>query len=92
MALTNAEKQARHRARHPAITPEREDVDIVEREYGALPETATLKEQGDRWQLYQVQALIRMAQDNPAIAGLIQKVENTKARCVSRRHRSSRRR
>jgi hypothetical protein len=58
--LTNAEKQARHRARRKGIVPERPDIAAVEAEYGPLPPNASSEEQADRYRLYQAQALIRL--------------------------------
>jgi hypothetical protein len=60
MAFTNAEKQARHRARHRGIVPEQADIEVVEAAYGRLLLGAPVEQQAERYRLYQAQALIRL--------------------------------
>ena len=71
MPLSNAEKQARHRARRPDLKPAPCDIDTVDRQLGILRIGATCEEQAHRWRLYQAQALIRMAAEDPAIAKVL---------------------
>jgi hypothetical protein len=62
MALSNAEKQARHRVARKGIAPEQCDIDQVDAQYGALPRGASVEDQAKRWRDYQAQALIRLWQ------------------------------
>ena len=71
MAFSNAQKQARHRARR-TITPEQQDIDEVDREYGPLPAASTLELQTHRWRLYVAQALVRMARQDSALERTLQ--------------------
>jgi len=60
MPLSNAEKQARYRARRRGIVPEERDIRLVDQQYGRLPENASDKRHAERYRLYQAQALIRL--------------------------------
>lgn len=42
------------------VQPDREDVVAVERQYGPLPDNASISEQAQRYRLYQCAKLIRL--------------------------------
>ena len=64
MALSNVEKQARHRVRRVLIRSEPGDIAAVENEFGPLPYDASLEDKGRRWRLYQARAAARLATDD----------------------------
>jgi hypothetical protein len=67
LALSNAEKQARHRTIRSSVLPELRDIEQVEREYGRLPHDATIEQQAYRWRLCVAEALRRLAYDDPVL-------------------------
>jgi hypothetical protein len=73
VALTNAEKQARYRARRGGITPEPRDIEQVDRAQGPLPTGASLEQQAHRYRLYVAQALTRIAQEDPALDAILRR-------------------
>ena len=67
MALSNAEKQARHRTIRSSVLPAPRDIEQVEREHGRLPHDATIEQQAYRWRLCVAEALRRMAHEDPVL-------------------------
>ena len=45
------------------VKPERIDYELVHREYGPLPSTATIAEQAHRYRLAQTTALLRLCKE-----------------------------
>jgi hypothetical protein len=62
-ALTNPQKQARHRARRRGIIPEWCDIERVDAQRGRLYRDASVEQQAERYRLYQARALIRFSKN-----------------------------